>query len=123
VRLIVGEYTPGEMRHIISKTDVFLAYRFHAMVSALAMGVPVAAVSWSHKYREVLAQFGLDYCVDQKAGAESILAMMGRLITNRAVVRERILSRLPEITESSGRNFEILKGFVRSDGVRGETRV
>ena len=44
---------PYELRHIISACDFLLASRFHAMISSLAVGVPVIILGWSHKYREV----------------------------------------------------------------------
>jgi colanic acid/amylovoran biosynthesis protein len=112
-RLIMGNYTPAEMRVIVSKTDTFLACRFHAMVSALAVGVPVAVFGWSHKYREVQAQFDLDYCLDQKAASVgSICELMREVIMNRVTLKERILARLPRVVESSARNFDVLAAFV-----------
>ena len=114
-RLVMGDYTPGEMRQIIGKTDVFLSCRLHAMVSALAMGVPVAVLEWAHKYREVQADFGLDYCLDgEAASVESACELMRQLIENRVALKETILARLPGVVESSARNFEVLAAFVRA---------
>jgi len=49
-----------EARSIIGNCDLLVGSRFHALVFALSQGVPVMALSWSHKYRELLAPFGLD---------------------------------------------------------------
>ncbi|WP_166879341.1 polysaccharide pyruvyl transferase family protein [Salinibacterium sp. ZJ450] len=57
VLLIDRELSSQELRYIIGRCDLFVASRFHAMVSALAMAVPVLVVGWSHKYEEVLAMF------------------------------------------------------------------
>lgn len=54
-----GELTSQELRSLIGRCDLFVASRFHAMVSSLAMGVPTLVIGWSHKYREVLDMFGL----------------------------------------------------------------
>lgn len=108
-RLIVGDYTPGAMRAIIGETDAFLACRFHAMVSALAMGVPVAVLGWSHKYRELQEQFDIDYCLAwETANVNSVCDVLEEIIKHRACLKEKILARLPEVTESSERNFEVL---------------
>lgn len=112
--LIMGNYTPGEIRTIIGKTDTFLACRFHAMISALAMGVPVAVLGWSHKYREVQAQFDLNLCLDHKtASVDLICDLMRDVIKNRSVLKKKIVARLPGVLESSARNFEILAAFVK----------
>ncbi len=54
------ELTSQELRYWIGECDFFIASRFHAMVSSLAMGVPTLVIGWSHKYREVLEMFGLE---------------------------------------------------------------
>ena len=109
----MDDYTPGEIRALIGRADVFLACRFHAMVSALAMGVPVAVLGWSHKYREVQAQFDVDCCLDRKnASVESVCELMRNVIEDRVALRETIRARLPNVIESSARNFEILAEFV-----------
>ncbi|WP_062070637.1 polysaccharide pyruvyl transferase family protein [Demequina sediminicola] len=54
-----GELSSQVLRSLIGRCDLFVASRFHAMVSSLAMGVPTLVLGWSHKYREVLDMFGL----------------------------------------------------------------
>jgi polysaccharide pyruvyl transferase WcaK-like protein len=111
-RLVAGDYTPGEMRAIIARTDAFLACRFHSMVSALAAGVPVAVLGWSHKYREVMEYFGLDLCINSReATGESVQAILNKVIAERAQLKETILRGLPAVRQSAGRNFEILEAF------------
>lgn len=113
-RLVAGDYTPGEMRAIISRADVFLACRFHAMVSALAAGVPVAVLGWSHKYREVMEAFGLDLCINaREASPESAAAMLGKAILERARLKTAIQQALPAVQRSAERNFEVLGEFAR----------
>lgn len=51
------------LRRVIASLDVLVSSRFHAMIGALASRVPVVVIGWSHKYREVLEEFGLqDFC-------------------------------------------------------------
>lgn len=112
-RLIAGRYTPGEMRTIIGRTDALLACRFHAMVSALAMGVPVGVIGWSHKYREMLEQFGLDSALAwRSASVEAVGELMGDVVARRRVLGDRIRARLPVVVASAARNFELLAAFV-----------
>ncbi|PFG32526.1 polysaccharide pyruvyl transferase family protein [Sanguibacter antarcticus] len=54
-----AELSSQSLRYLIGRCDLFVASRFHAMVSSLAMQVPTLVIGWSHKYREVLDMFGL----------------------------------------------------------------
>ena len=112
-KLVMGDYSPSEMRALVSRSDVFLACRFHAMVSALVAGVPTAVLDWSHKYREVQMQFGIDYCIDyKKSTVASICSTLSSLIDKREDVTEIIQSRLSGVIASSLDNFRILGLFV-----------
>lgn len=57
--VIDQELSSQALRHVIGRCTLFVASRFHAMVSSLAMGVPTLVIGWSHKYQEVLDMFGL----------------------------------------------------------------
>lgn len=60
IRVIEEELSAGELRMLIGSCDLLVASRFHAIVSAMATGVPAVVIGWSHKYAEVLAPFGLE---------------------------------------------------------------
>ncbi|MCY7411838.1 MAG: polysaccharide pyruvyl transferase family protein, partial [Salinibacterium sp.] len=60
VFVLDSELSSQQLRYLIGLCDLFLASRFHAMVSSLAMGVPTLVVGWGHKYQEVLEMFGLE---------------------------------------------------------------
>jgi polysaccharide pyruvyl transferase WcaK-like protein len=60
VHVITEELSAGQLRMLISKFDLLIASRFHAIISGLATGVPVVVIGWSHKYAEALAPFELD---------------------------------------------------------------
>lgn len=48
-----------DIKRLIAVCDMVVVSRFHAMVGALAVGVPPLVIGWSHKYQEVMADFGL----------------------------------------------------------------
>ena len=54
------ELSSQELRYLIGRCEYFVASRFHAMVSSLAMSVPSLVIGWSHKYKEVLEMFDLE---------------------------------------------------------------
>jgi colanic acid/amylovoran biosynthesis protein len=70
-----GDPSPSELRTEIARCDIVVTSRFHAMVSALATSTPVMVIGWSHKYREVLAQFGQDDAALDYRGLDSKTAL------------------------------------------------
>lgn len=60
VLFVDRELTSQQLRYLIGRCSLFVASRFHAMVSSLAMAVPTLVIGWSHKYREVLEMFELE---------------------------------------------------------------
>jgi polysaccharide pyruvyl transferase WcaK-like protein/coenzyme F420-reducing hydrogenase beta subunit len=64
VEFVLKDLRPSALRETIGRCDVFVASRFHSMISALCTGTPCVVTSWGHKYAEVMREFGLeDYVV------------------------------------------------------------
>jgi polysaccharide pyruvyl transferase WcaK-like protein len=85
------------------------------MIGALASGVPVAVLGWSHKYAEVMARFGLERDVmDYKQlDAQGLLRRVEHVIEDRQVTRRAIASALPAVKASADRPFVSLAAEVR----------
>jgi colanic acid/amylovoran biosynthesis protein len=54
---IVTPATGTEAKAVLAGSDLVIAGRYHALVSALSSGVPVIAHSWSHKYASLMKDF------------------------------------------------------------------
>lgn len=72
---------PRELKAQLGTAGVVLSSRFHALVSALSQGVPALALGWSHKYEELLSDFGArqgNLAVDLSADAviNSVIAQL-----------------------------------------------
>jgi len=52
---------PRVLKAVLGKARFVIGSRFHALVSALSQGTPCIGVGWSHKYPELLADYG---CAD-----------------------------------------------------------
>lgn len=50
---------PLVLKRVLGDATVAVASRFHAIVSGLAQGTPTLAFGWSHKYVELLRDFGV----------------------------------------------------------------
>ena len=107
---------PRCLRALIAESDILITSRFHAMISALATETPVLVVGWSHKYGEVLDQFGLGSWAIDYAGltADAIVEQFGRLVDQSDEVSDQIRRRLPEVALSSGRNVETIEEMIPS---------
>jgi polysaccharide pyruvyl transferase WcaK-like protein len=108
VVVIDTELTAGQLRSLISRSAFLVTSRFHAMISALATGTPVFVIGWSHKYREVLGDFGLERLgaghdqLDDAVGlAESVFAEFA----DRSSISDAITLGLPDVEARSALNF------------------
>jgi len=51
---------PRELKGVFTNARFVIASRFHALVSSITQGVPVIGTGWSHKYKELFADFGIE---------------------------------------------------------------
>lgn len=124
VWLVDGDPSALVLRSIISHCDVFVASRFHAMVSALAEGVPTLVLGWSHKYREVLAQFGLEEWARDavELDVRDLVASVGHLLDSSEDVRKTMAARRPSVVELAEEQLEALTSLVRGRSPDGGLR-
>lgn len=55
---VVEEPSSLDTKAVIAAADVVISSRFHGLVSALSAGVPALACGWSHKYAELMSDYG-----------------------------------------------------------------
>lgn len=92
-----------ELRYIIGKCDLFVASRFHAMISSLAMQVPTLVIGWSHKYKEVLDMFGLaEWAFGQdKLSKDYLRERFDALDAESVDVRAKLEKSLPDVKKKA----------------------
>ncbi|MBN2176313.1 MAG: polysaccharide pyruvyl transferase family protein [Demequinaceae bacterium] len=105
------ELSSQVLRHLIGQCDLFVASRFHAMVSSLSMGVPTFVIGWSHKYREVLDMFELaDWAVaSDDVDLEAFRTSLARLDREKAAIRKQIQARLPEVRAQALNQLDLIE--------------
>ncbi len=113
-RLVDEALTAHELRAVIGMADLLVTARFHGMVSALATATPVLVTGWSHKYLEVLRQFGLEEAVvaHDELSVERLIEGYLRLREDRPAVRARIEQALPSVRRSAMRNFDAIAALL-----------
>ena len=118
--MVVGvdaDLTAGELRKLVSIGSVLVTSRFHAMISGLATSTPTVVVGWSHKYREVLDDFGLaQYGMDstELVDPKKIGRVVGDVLADRDSIAQQIREALPAVQERSMKNFAVIAGAVRA---------
>jgi colanic acid/amylovoran biosynthesis protein len=103
---LVADGSPRQLRALMASTDLVVASRFHAMISALATATPVLVVGWSHKYAEVLRAFGHEeLAIDHRAVAtEPLLASVDTLLEGRDALAAELALALVAVAAAARAN-------------------
>jgi colanic acid/amylovoran biosynthesis protein len=68
---IYREQDPLRIKGFMAGGIMTIGSRFHALVSSLAMGVPVITLGWAHKYEELMKDFGVqEFFCSYEQGSE-----------------------------------------------------
>jgi len=55
---VVEETCPLRLKGVLGTAYAVISSRFHALVGALSQGVPALALGWSHKYSQLMQDYG-----------------------------------------------------------------
>lgn len=105
------DLTAGELRHLVAHSSVLVTSRFHAMISGLATSTPTVVVGWSHKYKEVLDDFGLaSLGLDSSAlnTPSEIADIVAEVLASKDDISQQISAALPAVKIRSLRNFSAI---------------
>ena len=111
-----SDLTAGELRHLVALGSVLVTSRFHAMISGLATSTPTVVVGWSHKYKEVLDDFGLSSLgLDSSAlnNPSETAGVVARVLSTRDELSQQITAALPAVKVRSLRNFSAIAEAAR----------
>ncbi len=112
---IKDELSSQELRAIIGKCDLFVASRFHAMISSLAMSVPTLVIGWSHKYKEVLEMFNLEEWAfgQDKLSQDYLSQRFKELEKEQEGVKGKIKKHLPEVKKRSYKQVAAIESILK----------
>lgn len=110
------ELTSQQLRWLIGQCDLFVASRFHAMVSSLAMAVPTVVIGWSHKYREVLEMFEVEEWAfgSEQLSPAYLLQRFDELAAQRDDVKARLDRNLPTVKATSRAQADLIADVLRA---------
>ena len=89
--------TAEDIKSLIGNLDLLVGSRFHTIVFALSQSIPSMALSWSHKYRELLQDFELNEFVFEHDQLKSdlIIDTLARAWKKREKNKNTIKKELP----------------------------
>ncbi|NJD20388.1 MAG: hypothetical protein FIA95_14050 [Gemmatimonadetes bacterium] len=92
-----------DIYQVVEALDMAVVSRFHAMVKALALGKPTVVVGWSHKYMEVMEEFGVGRFVLHDAGATLpvLMVLVDEVRSDLKTYQARIEARLEGVRRSA----------------------
>lgn len=107
--------SPGEMLGMISRFDMILGMRFHAILFAIASGVPCLGFSFDPKVRNMLRRIGQgNNYLDLNEGfdADALLKLTANLLAQANSVRTQLQVSLPKLKAAAQLNFDKLENLL-----------
>jgi len=88
--------------------------RFHAMIGALSLEKPTVVLGWSHKYLEVMADFGLEDCVFDYANlrVEDFYTRVAAVIGSSGSLSDKIASALPNVRKRASLQIDAIATLI-----------
>ncbi|MFS0724087.1 polysaccharide pyruvyl transferase family protein [Paenibacillus sp. 1P07SE] len=103
VVLLEKEYDCIEIHHILNQFDFIVGSRYHSIIHAYKNGIPVLALGWATKYKELLGIFGQsDYIFDVRNlehAERSIGLALTQMIDRRDEEAAKIRAKMEELQE------------------------
>lgn len=94
----VEDFTPNQIKGIISKCDVMVAARYHSIIASLSSEVPVLSLSWHHKYKGVMKLFNIEeYVVEKEITSKKLIKTFFDFYENKEKIKRKINENLPMV--------------------------
>jgi colanic acid/amylovoran biosynthesis protein len=96
------------IKRLIQHMDVNIVSRFHAMIASLQLVRPVIVLGWSHKYAEVMRDFGMeDFVFDYQQGQpEQLASLVHSCFEDQAQWAGQIRAALAEVQRLAQQQFD-----------------
>jgi colanic acid/amylovoran biosynthesis protein len=108
---VLSHPCPRVLKGILGKSRLVIGSRFHAIVGALSQGIPVISTGWSHKYRELLSEYGVSEFLVQPDCSPSLLKEKIKLLAtepNHVRISSQLRDRAEVLRNQSLKTFELV---------------
>ena len=117
IDIVEGDYRPEELKGLIACMDLFVGFRMHANIAALASGVPTLAIAYSGKTYGIMDQQGQGQwvCDVHQLSATALADRVGALWRVRDRVREELQSRAGNMQARARENATLILEHLRAN--------
>jgi colanic acid/amylovoran biosynthesis protein len=103
---IVEESCPVRLKGILGTAYAVISSRFHALVGALSQNVPALAVGWSHKYEQLMREYGCPEAAVQVSDQNGLTAILGQIL--KEPTRSAIIDRIRQANDRIRQEIETM---------------
>lgn len=108
---LFSDADPLVLKAALGQAAAAVASRFHAVVGCLSQSVPTLAFGWSHKYRELLDDFGVaDRLVTPETEPDAAVAQLLSDTAGNTRQKERLPELIEKVDSMWDRTLEVLTG-------------
>ena len=104
------DYSPEEVKWLISKCCFFVGSRFHSLIASTSSCVPSIAVGWHWKYEEMMEWFNLEGNTIQywDLTSEKLLTLFDENFQKRELIRNDLNKLIPALKEKATGAIDLL---------------
>lgn len=122
MKIIEGEYSPEYVRGIIGEMDLLIGTRFHSVIFAITMGVPVVAIAYEHKATGIMKMLDLErfVCDINELDVSELILKVDEARSKQEEIRHRLNSNVSDLQKLAYHSVELIKqmlerGYLNSD--------
>jgi len=115
VFVLTEDYSPEQLKSMISTMDVFIGTRMHSNIFATSMNVPTLAIAYEKKHYGIMEMIGLqDYVIDiSNINTEQLVMLVKKLIENRELVQQILKNGIALIKKRAIQNVEMMNDLLK----------
>ncbi len=122
VKVIMGNYTPKEIMGIIGQMDMIVGMRFHSLVLAAGMGVPMIGIIYLHKSDCLLKEIGQEkFSIDIGDGVlwknkdidlEKLVINVEQVWSKREIFKKEIMKKVGKLQNVALINVKFVQALL-----------